>query len=64
MCLSAIASGLFWVPMTHWLNLIGPMMLNDGPAVNRVLVATAAAFFVYVFLSVLFFRRVLRNRVN
>ena len=63
-CLYAIMSGLFWVPLAHWLNLIGPMMLDDGPGVNRILLATLAALVLYVFLSVLFFRWVLRNRVS
>ena len=52
----AIASGMFWIPLAHWLNLIGPMMLDDGPAVNRTLAWTGGALLLYVALSAWFFR--------
>jgi ABC-type antimicrobial peptide transport system permease subunit len=52
--LFSLLSGLYWFAMGHWLNLIAPMMLNDGAEVRRTLLWTLAALIVYVAVATAF----------
>jgi len=53
--LYTLASALFWIPMAHWLNLIGPMMANDLPRIDKVTSITLGLLLIYIVASMYFF---------